>query len=103
MLNAEFNPPSFYAIRCAHGRSHFNDGHRANSEVLKFRSMADREEYIYRVNAAHSACIDPVAWGCTAQEAAQYVRLDCYALNHREEVYRAATGLALFHYNAKKI
>lgn len=103
MSNTEFNSPDFYAIYCVNGRSYFYRGGRHESEVLKFHSMADREEYIDRTNAAHSSQLDPVAWAVTAEEAAQYVNLDCYSLNNCDEVYRTATGLSLFHYNARQI
>ena len=82
MTNTEFNSPDFYAIHCVNGRSYFYKGGRHESEVLKFHS---------------------IAWSVTAEEAAQYVNLDCYALNECDEVYRTATGLALFHYNARQI
>ena len=90
-----------YSIFCAHGRSHFESGHHANAEVLKFHSMADREEYLDRANSAAHGHI--VAWSVTSDEAAKYVNLDCYALNERDEVYRTDTGIALFRYNARQI
>ena len=100
MTNTVFNSPDFYAIFCVNGRSYFYKGGRHESEVLKFHSIADREEYLDRSNSAHG---NLVAWAITDEEAAQYVNLDCYSLNNCDEVYRTATGLALFHYNARQI
>lgn len=100
MTSTEFNSPDFYAIFCVNGRSYFDNGGRHESEVLKFHSMADREEYLDRSNSAHG---NIVAWSVTSDEAAQYVNLNCYSLNECDEVYRTATGLALFHYNARQI
>lgn len=36
------NPPTFYAIFCAYGRSYFAGGHRTGAEVLQFGGKADR-------------------------------------------------------------
>lgn len=97
------NPPTFYAIFHAYGRSYFVGGHHTGAEVLQFYSKADREDFIERSNGAHGAYVDPVAWSVTAKEAYQYVNPRAYSLNCHEEVCHSSTGLAICHYNTCQI